>query len=503
MDTKRLGIPLPLWLYIVYFGVLYALFIPAYFILIIISFVRKKSSIKSRFLLPNLGHTNITHLLHACSLGEVRGLYYVIESLLGHDDIRLLLSVTTRAGYSEGCRIRDELSSSKLGAHSSIEVIYLPFEVYLPYYALRLKKTLRYLVISEGEYYLGLIALGNITGAFKLQLNGTLTDKALPSYKKFGFFYARLFASFDLILTQSEEMSERFSYFEAHYSHLNKSHAARPSNIKTFINTKVLNINNAKKIVDKLDSYEEIGFIRGLKGYDAKRPSLSLWLGASTHRGEDSALILAYIKHYKDEHSEKALDDGGGVRTRLLIAPRHKERFSEVFELAKSLVGQEFCDTYGKDARGVESRIDSTKDGKGVESKAHSTKGIESEIYSTPTTKAPTIAYLSERRDANIIIVDAMGLLAHLYALGPTCILGGSFIDGIGGHNPLEPALFACPIITGPFTFNQRALFAYVEGYEVCELADLGARLCARCLPKTSINSLENEASYLIELLTS
>ena len=31
--------------------------------------------------------------------------------------------------------------------------------------------------------------------------------------------------------------------------------------------------------------------------------------------------------------------------------------------------------------------------------------------------------------------------------------MGGSFVD-VGGHNPLEPAFFSLPVITGPFYYN-------------------------------------------------
>jgi 3-deoxy-D-manno-octulosonic-acid transferase len=34
------------------------------------------------------------------------------------------------------------------------------------------------------------------------------------------------------------------------------------------------------------------------------------------------------------------------------------------------------------------------------------------------------------------------------------CIVGGSFVDGIGGHNVLEPASLKKPIIYGPFHAN-------------------------------------------------
>jgi 3-deoxy-D-manno-octulosonic-acid transferase len=52
-------------------------------------------------------------------------------------------------------------------------------------------------------------------------------------------------------------------------------------------------------------------------------------------------------------------------------------------------------------------------------------------------------------------------------------ILCGSFKDGIGGHNPLEAAFFASKILSGPYTFNQKALFPLVENIKVCSVDEL------------------------------
>ena len=49
----------------------------------------------------------------------------------------------------------------------------------------------------------------------------------------------------------------------------------------------------------------------------------------------------------------------------------------------------------------------------------------------------------------DIILIDSMGLLATAYAICDIAFIGGSLIP-LGGHNPLEPALFAKPILLGP-----------------------------------------------------
>lgn len=52
-------------------------------------------------------------------------------------------------------------------------------------------------------------------------------------------------------------------------------------------------------------------------------------------------------------------------------------------------------------------------------------------------------------RSCEVIIVDRIGELAKLYALAHIAFVGGSLVR-CGGHNPLEPAVFAKPLLFGP-----------------------------------------------------
>lgn len=55
--------------------------------------------------------------------------------------------------------------------------------------------------------------------------------------------------------------------------------------------------------------------------------------------------------------------------------------------------------------------------------------------------------------NTQVWLVDTLGELLAFYALADVCTVAGSFSD-IGGHNPLEPALFAKPIVVGPDMAN-------------------------------------------------
>jgi 3-deoxy-D-manno-octulosonic-acid transferase len=61
-------------------------------------------------------------------------------------------------------------------------------------------------------------------------------------------------------------------------------------------------------------------------------------------------------------------------------------------------------------------------------------------------------------RDARVLLLDTMGELASCFALPSVVFVGGSLVNW-GGHNLLEPALFARPIVAGPHFQNFQAMF--------------------------------------------
>jgi len=78
-----------------------------------------------------------------------------------------------------------------------------------------------------------------------------------------------------------------------------------------------------------------------------------------------------------------------------------------------------------------------------------------------------------EDLEKDIILFDKMGELVNIYNICDIVILCGSFKEGIGGHNPLEPAYFNKKIISGPYIFNQKVLFSLVENIKICKVEEL------------------------------
>jgi len=137
-----------------------------------------------------------------------------------------------------------------------------------------------------------------------------------------------------------------------------------------------------------------------------KKPNKELIVAGSTHKGEEEIILNAYKKN-----------------SILVIVPRHPERFDEVYEKIQKFATKNNL-SYGK---------------------------------------------IDEGLNKDIILVDKMGELINLYAIADKVILGGSFVDNVGGHNPLEVAYFNKPLISGKYIFNQYSLFELVENANIIE----------------------------------
>lgn len=84
-----------------------------------------------------------------------------------------------------------------------------------------------------------------------------------------------------------------------------------------------------------------------------------------------------------------------------------------------------------------------------------------------------------------VLVVDTLGELGRLYAVADLAFVGGSlYFRGTnkGGHNLMEPAILAVPVLFGPYNFSFKetvdALCAANAGRRVNDAAELAATLC-------------------------
>ena len=88
---------------------------------------------------------------------------------------------------------------------------------------------------------------------------------------------------------------------------------------------------------------------------------------------------------------------------------------------------------------------------------------------------------------SDITLIDSLGELINLYAVADIVVLGGAF-EPIGGHNASEPAQFGCKIISGEHYFNQKDIFAGIEGIVISKKEELKDILkYPKLLPQTKI----------------
>ena len=78
-------------------------------------------------------------------------------------------------------------------------------------------------------------------------------------------------------------------------------------------------------------------------------------------------------------------------------------------------------------------------------------------------------------------VVDTLGELGAFYATADAVLVGGAFVEDVGGHNPLEAARLQAAIVTGPHAFNARdiytALFAEAGAIEAADATALARHI--------------------------
>jgi 3-deoxy-D-manno-octulosonic-acid transferase len=55
------------------------------------------------------------------------------------------------------------------------------------------------------------------------------------------------------------------------------------------------------------------------------------------------------------------------------------------------------------------------------------------------------------RSEYDVLLLDVMGRLEEGYAIASLAFIGATLVD-IGGHNPLEAAMYGVPVVVGPYT---------------------------------------------------
>ena len=310
--------------------------------------------------------------VHAVSLGEARAATPLIQALRQcRPDMQLLLTHSTATGREAG---RQLLQGDDIQT-------WLPFDT--PGAVRRFLRLHRPAVgvLMETEVWPNLQHLARAMGVPMVLANARLSDKSLRQGQRFSALLRPAAEATTLALAQTEDDARRLRLMGA-------PHVAVAGNVK-------FDMTPSPALLQRGEAWRQA----------SERP---LVLAASTREGEEAMLIDAW-------QAAMAGDGWGGepqTRPRLLLVPRHPQRFDEVAALLQRA-------------------------------------GLRTSRRSGWPDGLPD----ADAQGAEVWLGDSMGEMPAYYAAAHVALLGGSF-QPLGGQNLIEAAACGCPVLMGPSTFN-------------------------------------------------
>lgn len=309
--------------------------------------------------------------LHCVSVGETQAARPLARALLERfPSHALVVSTTTLTGQ----RLAREVFRDDAAA-----VFYFPFD-----WAWSVRRSLRTLkpslvLIMETELWPRFLRECRRRNVPVALVNGRISEKSFKGYRRLGGFIKSVVGALSLAIMQTEADAERI-----------RALGLSPARTRVSGNIKFDADANTGEQAVTMELRERFAF-------DDARP---LIVAASTHAPEEAIMLRAFLQ------TRDAL--AVNKRPRLLIAPRHPERFKEVAALIEA-------------------------------------SGISWARRSSPPR--------GDDHACDAVLLDSIGELRGIYPLAALVFVGGS-IAPTGGHNVLEPAAAARCIITGAHTFN-------------------------------------------------
>ena len=370
---------------------------------------------------------------HAVSVGEVNLLAPLLRRIAEQQpDWQCVLSSTTPTGLA--------LARKK---YPDIPSFYAPldFSWAVRRAVARVRPSL--LVLVELELWPNLIRAARSAGAKVALINGRLSQRSYSGYRWIRPWIGGLLRQVDLVAVQNAEYAERFLAL-----------GARPESVV---------ITGSMKF-DGVQTDRSNPATRRLAQLAALEPEDIIFLAGSTQAPEE-ALAVETFRQLADRWP----------RLRLVLVPRHPERFDEV---ARLLERSGFCwvrrtelDKYISDGSSASQpdRPAETSSGRQTEDRPGG------DFACRPGRKL---------REARILLVDTVGELGAWWGTAQVAFVGGS-LGRRGGQNMIEPAAYGAAVCFGPNTQNFRDIVGILLAREAAVVVRSGQELTAfvrRCL---------------------
>jgi 3-deoxy-D-manno-octulosonic-acid transferase len=310
--------------------------------------------------------------IHCVSVGETQAARPLVQGIRKqYPNYRIAISTITRTGQD---------FAREVFKHDAAKIFYFPFD-----WRWVVRRTLKAInpesvLVMETELWPGFLRECKSQQIPVALVNGRLSEQSFKRYRMIRPFMTRVLSSINLALMQTEADAERLRALG-----MNATRTLVSGNVKFDAGTPATN-SLTEKFRDRFKLTDDSDLI----------------LAASTHDPEEVIILNSFRQAISRSQS----------RPRLMIAPRHPERFTEVADLLRA-------------------------------------SGLHWVRRTSP----------SEASDgqADVILLDSIGELNSVYSLASIVFVGGS-IAKTGGHNILEPAAAGASVITGPHTYNFRSI---------------------------------------------
>jgi 3-deoxy-D-manno-octulosonic-acid transferase len=321
---------------------------------------------------------------HAVSVGEVLLLQSIIPELRSRlPQAEIVLTTTTTTGHAVA---RDKFPDVTLGYFP------LDFSWAVRRAISRIRPT--EIILVELELWPNFLKSAQQKGILVSLINGRLSEKSFRGYSRICWLLKPVLQSFNLLAVQNEIYAERFLKLGARAESVHVTGSAKFDRVNT----------------DRRN--ERTCRLREAFGMEESEP---VFIAGSTQGPEEKIALETWLE-LRDAYPE----------LRLILVPRHKERFEEVARLVES---------YGVP---LLRRSD-------VSDQAAKQQGLESPV----------------------ILLDTLGELSACWGLADFAFVGGS-MGNRGGQNMIEPCGYGAAVCFGPNTRNFRAV---VNSLLTCDAA--------------------------------